>query len=215
MDTHLDTHPSIVARELVVIEPDIALGHVVALTLAHHGAPVRVFRSLAEAWEATREAPALVVLDIGAASLDDWNALAALERHRLLGAAPIVLLSWACPTRAEPATKISRHVCVAKPFDARALDDAVAAILAPATVGSTAVPGTVLRSGATQVPAAAASASEPAPAPSVWPLVTAGAGFAAVVGFMIHPIYVLVGLTVMIGAVLRWALEPTDAGVQL
>lgn len=195
----MDTPPTIAERQIVVVEPDDDLGHIVALSLAHHGHPVRVFRALADAWEALRDVPAVVILDLGPAALDDWIALAAVERHPLLGAAPMVLLAWECPIADDGAREHGAPLCLSKPFDARALDQAVAAALAPAEGAVVAIPE-----------ARVESADERAPAPSVWPVVTAGAGFAAMVGFMIHPIYIVVGLILLIVAVLWWTLEPVE-----
>jgi CheY-like chemotaxis protein len=205
----MDGHPTHEEREIVVVEADADLGHVVALALEHHGYPVRTYRSLADAWETAQTVPVLVVLDIGPATLDEWNAVAALKRHRLLGAAPVVVLSWDCVVA--EGNGYEARVCLAKPFDARALDEAVAAILTPAGDA-----GTPLSSeSSVPVPSDAVVRAEPSSLPSVWPMLTAGGGFVAVVGFMIHPIYIIGGLIVMIAALLRWALEPADSGLQV
>jgi CheY-like chemotaxis protein len=205
----MDEHPTQEERQIVVVEADADLGHIVALALEHHGYPVRTYRSLADAWETAQTVPVLVVLDIGPATLDEWNAVAALKRHRLLGAAPVVVLSWDCAIGEGP--DYETRVCLAKPFDSRALDEAVAAILAP-TGGA----GTPLsRDSSVPVPSDAAARAEPSSLRSVWPVLTAGGGFFAVVGFMIHPIYIIGGLIVMIAALLRWALEPADSGLRV
>jgi DNA-binding response OmpR family regulator len=199
----VSTEPSI-----VVVEADADLGHVVALALEHHGRPIQLYRSLADAWEAVQTAPALVVLDAGPAAPGGWNALAAVERHRLLGTAPVVLLAWECAVDDSAPLGHGARVCLAKPFDARALDEAVAALLSPA---QTALVSSGVGAAATED---ASVDAEPAQSPSVWPMVTAAGGFVSVVGFMVHPSYVVGGLAIMLAAILRWALEPAESGAR-
>jgi DNA-binding response OmpR family regulator len=206
----LDAPSTHYEQPIVVIEADADLGHIVALALRHHGHPVFIYRSLAEAWEATTDTPALAILDAGPASPQEWSPLAALQRHRLLGTAPVVLLAWECELTGARVTGPNVRICLAKPFDARALDEAVTALLVR--------DGSIVAPAPNGVPVASqASMHEPAEAPSppsLWPLATAAGGFIAVVGFMIHPVLVIAGLIVMIGSILRWALEPADSSAR-
>ena len=204
----MDAWATDTGNHIVVVEGDADLGHVIALALQHHGVPIVVYGSLAAAWEATRSVPAALVLDAGAATLPGWSALDALWRHRYLGAAPVIVLSWTCDVSGDVAPGHISRVCLAKPFDARALDVVVTALLCGCS-----------STGVVALGAASASASDTpgagAPEPSrasAWPVIAAGGGFIAVIGFMIHPVYVLAGIILMVATLLRWALEPADSG---
>ena len=250
----------------LVIEADAALRHIMTLGLRQRGLRVLATPSLRIAWELLDEAPAIVVLDIGVGTSSEWMWPRLLRRHRLLRAAPLVLLAWECPL-AEVATS-PRHqsetptrVCLAKPFDARALYAAVDGLLAghdsatqtlsPPTdpvvpeIPVTAVPGAerantpaeVSYAHATPGPLLTAEMAEPvvcaAPAtppgattilgeeaaadhlagalptpesaPSVWPLLAAAAATLAVVGFLIRPVYAVVGIFLFILVALWWS----------
>ncbi|HEY7831945.1 MAG TPA: hypothetical protein VIG30_00150 [Ktedonobacterales bacterium] len=212
-------------RLVLVIEADGALRRIMALGLRQRNLRVLESPSLGAIWDQLDEPPALVVLDIGVGATSEWMLPPLLRRHRLLRAAPVVLLAWECPlaeVAALAAAQAPTRLCLAKPFDARALYAAVDELLAapgaaalPAAhspVSASPVPGSAsarVAQGAAPLdhPTAsgAASALAPVPAPSLWPLLAAGAATLAVAGFFIRPIYALVGLFLLIVVALWWS----------
>lgn len=209
-------------QTILVIEPDTALRRIMALGLLQRGFRVIEAPSLGAAWDEVSATPAAVVLDISLGPNSEWMLLRTLRAHRLLGAAPLVLLAWDCPTDATLAgTSTAPCVCLSKPFDARMLFEAVETVLV--------TPAGVLVHAAT-APGAAAAALSPAgpamdadtralegnasadvdadghsaPTASIWPLVTAAGATSAVAGFLIHPAIVIVGSAILFAALLLW-----------
>jgi CheY-like chemotaxis protein len=212
------------SRRVLLVESDAGLRRVLALGLRQRGFDVAEARALGDAWELSALPPAVVILDVGLGPSSEWTLLRALRAHRTLGEAPLVLLAWDCP--ADPALtdgRASPLVCLAKPFDARALFDAVEGLaLVPVHVPA----------GPLVAVAAAAGAPEPAPdagvsgatageghagaealpvsPPSISPLVTAAGALLAVFGFLIHPAFVVAGIVVILAAVLWWLREADE-----
>jgi CheY-like chemotaxis protein len=217
------------AREVLLVEADPALRRVMALGLRRRGLAVREARSLGEAWEAVAEPPAVVVLDVGLDAGSEWMLARTLRAHRLLARVPLLIVAWDCPIDGgAPDDDAIRWLCLTKPFDARALHEAVAGLLAaPVAVAvapgdGAAVPATAPQGGAPgatagdsahpaggAVSAASGAARDPrqAPAPSVWPLVTAGGATLALAGFLLHPALVVAGLAICFVAILWWGSE--------
>ncbi len=202
---------------VLLIEPDAALRRVMAVGLRRRGLRIVEARSLGEAWERVATPPAAIVLDVGLGPNSEWMLLRTLRAHRVLSQAPLAVLAWECPTAAALGEDCPPpHVCLTKPFDARALYIAVEDLLlapspVPAIVGSSVtLSNNIPAERAAPVPAASPSARPPS-APSVWPLVTAGGATLALAGFLIHIALVVVGITVILAAVLLWSGEAGDA----
>lgn len=206
-------------RQILVVEPDAALRRVITLGLRQRGAVVAEAAALGDVWEAISTRPAVVVLDVGLGASSEWMFYRLLRGHRLLGDVPVVLLAWECPTVATLGDDGASAICLAKPFDARALYDAVER-LQSAPAAAMAVPALAAAASSPAVPAAATSqihslrpqsvAGQPAghtPAPSIWPLVTAGGALLAVAGLLIHPAFVALGIVVIFVALLWWSGE--------
>jgi CheY-like chemotaxis protein len=200
-------------RQVLVIEPDAALRRVMTLGLRQRGLHVVEASSLGDAWELAQGPPSLIVLDVGVGANSEWMLLRTLRAHRMLGAAPAVLLAWECPSDAALlGDGASRYLCLSKPFDARALYAAAETLLA--------VPVAVQDPVSASVPAAAAPAlaaprdaapvaveAAPGAAPSIWPLVAAGGLTLAVVGFLINAAFVVIGAIILFVAILWWTGE--------
>jgi CheY-like chemotaxis protein len=207
-------------QTILVIEPDTALRRIMALGLRQRGFQVIETRSLGAAWDVVTSPPAAVVLDISLGPNSEWMVLRTLRSHRLLGASPLVLLAWDCPTDASLAgASTAPCVCLSKPFDARLLFEAVETVLvAPAGVLVHAVAeqeGAAAQalSRATSAMSAEECAAEgiaegadghTAPTASIWPLVTAAGATLAVAGFLIHPAVVILGSVIIFAALLLW-----------
>lgn len=209
------------SRQVLVIEPDAALRHVIALGLRRRGLDVMEARSLGELWERVAAPPAALVLDVGLDTTNEWVLLRTLQGHRTLREAPLVLLAWDCPAEMATTTNplsASAHggedaparICVAKPFDARALYAAVERLVAaPALVGAVAASAAGRQAGVEEqtqerqvVSGADPHVPRPAASISTWPLAAAGAATLAAVGFLIQPGFALVGVVALVAAVL-------------
>ncbi|GAC1448515.1 MAG: hypothetical protein PVSMB4_05770 [Ktedonobacterales bacterium] len=216
-------------QQILVVEPDAALRRVMALGLRQRGAVVAEAASLGDAWETIATRPAVVVLDVGLGASSEWMLFRMLRSHRVLGDVPVVLLAWECPTSATLGDERVPAMCLAKPFDARALFEAVEQLhAAPARLS---LPAPVLASAMVAVAAPAASAvaapavrmravaaglpADPTPAPSIWPLVTAAGALLAVAGFLIHPIFIALGIVVVFAALLWWSGEAFESAARI
>ncbi len=210
---------------ILVIESDAALRRVMALGLRQHGFQVTEAGALGDAWERIATPPAAIVLDVGVGAGSEWMVVRSLRAHRHLACVPLVLLTWDCPIEPElPDRDGVRYVCLAKPFDARALYDAVESVVRPSAVtlahaNPPHVAGTARGAGSAPMAARdgdaddlAHPASERAPmaATSIWPMVTAAGATLLVVGFLIHPALVVTGIIVIIGAVVLWTTESVE-----
>ncbi|HEX9055950.1 MAG TPA: hypothetical protein VF818_00320 [Ktedonobacterales bacterium] len=210
---------------ILVIESDAALRRVMALGLRQRGFQVTEAGALGDAWERIATPPAAIVLDVGVGAGSEWMVVRSLRAHRHLARVPLVLLTWDCPIDAElPDRDGVRYVCLAKPFDARALYDAVESVVRPPAVtlahaNPPRVAGTARGAGSAPMAARdgdaddlAHPASERAPmaATSIWPMVTAAGATLLVVGFLIHPALVVTGIIVIIGAVVLWTTESVE-----
>lgn len=212
-------------QTILVIEPDTALRRIMALGLLQRGFQVIEVRSLGAAWEVVTSTPAAVVLDISLGPNSEWMLLRTLRSHRLLGASPLVLLAWDCPTDASLAgASTAPCVCLSKPFDARLLFEAVETVLvAPAgvLVHVAEQQGGVAQARSLAAPTMSAEdyAAEgmpggaddhTAPTASIWPLVTAAGATLAVAGFLIHPAVVILGSAIIFAALLLWLGETIE-----
>lgn len=212
-------------QTVLVIEPDGALRRIMALGLLQRGFQVIEARSLGAAWELATSTPAAVVLDISLGPNSEWMLLRTLRSHRLLGASPLVLLAWDCPSDASlVGERTTPCVCLSKPFDARALLDAVETVLvAPAGVllhavdrqaaAAPAAPDAAVDGEAPPVPsvdAVSASAGDRAASTaSIWPLVTAAGATLTVVGLLVHVAFVILGIAIIFASILWWTGETT------
>jgi CheY-like chemotaxis protein len=189
---------------VLVIEADGALRRVIEVGLRQRGFEVVAVPSLGEAWESIRVPPAVVVLDVGIGAGSEWGLLRMLRTHRLLGPAPLVLLAWECPSSAAEVVgeRGVRRVCLAKPFDARALYAAVEGLLAERVAGVPASQGTGSAEGALVGTLAGGAVG-----PSVWPLVTAAGAIVATTGFLVNVALVVAGLAIVFAALLWWGFE--------
>lgn len=214
-------------QTVLIIEPESALRRIMALGLLQRGFQVIEARSLGDAWDLATAVPAAVVLDVSLGPNSEWMLLRTLRSHRLLGASPLVLLAWDCPTDATLAgERTTPCVCLSKPFDARALLDAVETVLvAPAgallhavdhqSAGAQAAAfeAPAVSDSAANDDASSASASlheHATPTASIWPLVTAAGATLTVAGFLIHPAVVVVGIVIIFAALVLWLGETIE-----
>jgi CheY-like chemotaxis protein len=203
-------------QPVLLIEPDAALRRVMAVGLRGRGLRVVEARSLGDAWERAATPPAAVVLDIGLGPNSEWMLLRTLRTHRVLSQAPLVVLAWECPTAASLGNGgAPPHVCLTKPFDARALYVAVEDLLlarSPVAVARGSDGARATSPAERAAPEAAGSLPARRPGvPSVWPLVTAGGATLALAGFLIHIALVAAGIVIIVAAALLWTGEAGDA----
>ena len=186
---------------VLLVEEDISLRRLMVLGLEYRGMQVVEAYAPGDFSAIGEQQADLLVLDIDGGISSDWPLLAAVASHPYLSALPTVVLAW------EDSLPISRSrsniSCLTKPFDARTLHATCERLLA--------------ESAARQVPATSReqemllAAYSAAPAPTIWPLVTAAGLLLAFVG-LLGPIAITgVGLLVFMAALLTWTLGPSPS----
>jgi len=183
-------------RTVLLIEEDASLRRLMALGLEYRGVQVVEagdFSAIAE------QQVDLLVLDVDGGVGSDLSLLAAVASHPHLSTLPTVVLAW------EDSLPISGRrsniSCLTKPFDARALHATIERLLAERVVQEVSA---TRREQETQLAAYGA-----APAPTIWPLVTAAGLLLTVVGLLGPIAITVVGLLVFMAALLTWALGPS------
>jgi DNA-binding NtrC family response regulator len=184
---------------VLLIEEDISLRRLMVLGLEYRG--MHVVEAYAPGdFSATREQQAdLLVLDIDGGISSDWSLLEAVASHPYLSALPIVVLAW------EDSLPISRRrsniSCLTKPFDARTLHTTIERLLAESAAQEV--------SATSREQETLLAAYGAAPAPTIWPLVTAAGLLLAFVGLLGPIAITVVGLLVFMTALLTWTLGPS------
>lgn len=210
------SEPTIVDGPVLVVEADAALRRVIAVGLRGRGLKVVEARALGDIWEHITTPPAAIVLDVGLGPTSEWMLLRALGGHRALRAAPLLLLAWDCPAvldspPVERGDLRREHICLTKPFDARALFAAVERLVAaPALLGAVAA-ASVGQPAQAALAAGSEAEHRHAPGASIGPLVAAGAATLAVAGFLIQPALSMVGVVLLIAAVLWWSTTSAES----
>jgi CheY-like chemotaxis protein len=184
---------------VLLIEEDVSLRRLMVLGLEYRGMHVIEAYAPGDFSTIEEQQADLLVLDVDGGVGSDWSLLAAAASHPHLSALPIVVLAW------EDSLPISRRrsniSCLTKPFDARTLHATCERLLA--------------ESAARQVSATSREQETllatyyAAPAPTIWPLVTAAGLLLAFVGLLGPIAITVVGLLVFMAALLTWTLGPS------
>jgi DNA-binding response OmpR family regulator len=182
---------------VLLIEADTSLRRLIVLGLQRAGVQVVAVASLATLSEQPVADPDLLVLDVDNGCYDDASLLASVQEHPYLSTLPLVLLAWDPTQFAAVSASESFQQCLAKPFDARQLH---------ATIEH------LLQTSAEQEPSARRSAAASLlPSASLSPLATAAGLFLVVIGLMLHPVIVGLGLLVVFISLLWWTLGKRPA----
>jgi DNA-binding response OmpR family regulator len=110
------------AKTVLVIEDERAIGEMLAMLLGDEGYTVRVARNSTEALAAAQaHAPDLITLDLGLPGVDGRLLLRTLRQN---GGAPVVVIS-AYPEQLAPDDRALAAAVISKPFD---IDDMLASV---------------------------------------------------------------------------------------
>ena len=187
----------ITGETILLIEADASLRRLITLGLHQRGMHVIGISSPDALPLLETLAPGLVILDIDGEAGSDHSLLDTIRQHPILGDTPAVVLAWDCPLLSNnlqdaPQTALS---CLTKPFDARTLHTTIEDILAAnKSISSLRKQGVLL------------AAHSAAPAPSIWPLVTASGLLLLIIGLMVQIGVAALGLLIVIVALLLWTL---------
>lgn len=187
----------ITGETILLIEADASLRRLITLGLHQRGMHVIGISSPNALSTFEILAPDLVILDIDGEAGSDHSLLAVIGKHPILGDTPAVVLAWDCPVSANilqdaPQTALT---CLTKPFDARMLHTTIEDILAANK-----------RITGLQQQDDLLVAHSAAPAPSIWPLVTASGLLLLIIGLMVQITVAVLGLLIIIVALLLWTL---------
>lgn len=192
----------IVNQTILLVEANVSLRRMIALSLRYHGLRV-IEAGTAHDLPDLHVPPALVLLDIDSETGSESGALADIERHPLLSALPVVVLSWdaalpAASDRQDDVTPAEHHAYMAKPFDARALHTIIESLL---------LPGNAARDPrlAVNLPAGRSASTT---APSLCPILAAAGLMLALIGFMMQLVVTACGVLIIVVALLWWTLGP-------
>ncbi|QBD81216.1 response regulator transcription factor [Ktedonosporobacter rubrisoli] len=190
---------------VLLIEADSSLRRLIALGLQHQGMQVIEASSPLNATAAEMQTVDLLVLDVDYGVARDWSALEAVRLHPQFSTLPIVVLAWDEDLVLENAglgsagSATDKLICLAKPFDARILHQAIGQLLQAQAQEQAEreaqVEAVLLASYAQQSP------------PSFWPLVTAVGVLLAFIGMMLQVAVAVVGLLIVALALLLWTLD--------
>ena len=175
-------------RTIALIEADTSLRRLMVLGLAQHGIQVIEGASLADLTPGQLARVELLVLDIDGRAGSDWSLVA--EARKRASLTPLVVLAWEEMLGREDEVAYSSQAYLAKPFDARVLYTTVESLLESLSE-----------------PALAFSPAA-APAPSLWPLLTAAGLLLTIIGLMVSMLLTGLGLLVILAALLSWTLTP-------
>lgn len=183
---------------VLLIEADVSLRRLMALGLVYRGMRV-VEASAPGAFSIIEGQQAdLLVLDVDGGISSDWSLLAQVASHPYFSTLPVVVLAW---EESLPEGIANRHAnisCLTKPFDARTLHATIEELLAESAAREVAA--------TPREQEAFLAAHGAAPAPTIWPLVTAAGLLLACIGLLGSLAITVVGLLVFIAALLTWTL---------
>ena len=188
-------------HSVLLVEANPSLRRMIVLGLQHRGLHVIEAGSLASFPVSPHLLPDLIVLDIDGEAGNDHMLLAQAQAHPALSDLPVVALAWEPPIHEETRDLqampvVQPLICLAKPFDARALHAAIDALLRGSEEAS------AVRKQESYLAAQRATIS----APSIWPLVTALGLLLAVIGLMLQITVTAVGILVVVTALMCWTL---------
>ncbi len=155
----------------------------------------------------------LVVIDVDRGALTDWSFLDVLQSHTQLSTLPTIILAWDYPSASSaPASVTSlltiqtqprRAVFLTKPFDARALHEAITQLL------QVRIQQEAQREALIEERLLAAYQAHAAP--SIWPIVTAIGLLILVCGLLLQFLIAALGVLVVCVALLLWTLGTKPA----
>lgn len=192
----------IVNQTILLVEANVSLRRMIALSLRYRGLRV-IEAGTARDLPDLHALPALVLLDIDSETGSESGALADIERHPLLSALPVVVLSWdaalpAASDRQDDVTPARHLAYMAKPFDARALHTIIESLL---------LPGNAARDPrlAGNLPAGRSASTA---APSFCPILAAAGLMLALIGLIMQLVVTACGVLIIVVALLWWTLGP-------
>ncbi len=186
---------------VLLIEADTSLRRLISLGLQHRGMHVIEAASPACVPLCDMQQVDLLVLDVDTGVKQNWSYLEALQLHPTLSALPVVVLAWDYElTSSSPASAIDGTpiTCLAKPFDARVLHEAVDEL-----INARAAQEAAVEARKEEILLAAYSAQT---SPSLWPIITAAGLLLTVIGLMLQAALVALGFLIVIIAMLLWML---------
>jgi CheY-like chemotaxis protein len=199
---------------ILLIESEVSLRRLISLGLQDHGSYV------VEASEPTAipsfdtQQLDLIVIDVDCGARSDWSFLEVLASHTQLSALPTIILAWDQPEPdCVPSSVASllqpqeqtRVVFLSKPFDARALHEAIASLLLIRTQQEA--------QREAQIEARVLAAYATHAAPSIWPVVTAVGVLLMVCGLLLQVAITALGIFVVIAALLLWTVNTGPQGL--
>ena len=204
---------------VLLIENDVSLRRLISLGLQHRGLHVIEASSPLTIPPFDTMQLDLLIIDVDQGATSEWAFLDTVQTHTHLSTLPVVVLAWEPPAPVYHASgQVStatlsdpQIVHLAKPFDARALHDAIDRLLQAHELQEQA-----RTARAEEVLLAAYTAHA---APSIWPFVTAIGILLMVIGMMLQVAILVMGVLVVVVALLLWtlgtrpALEKIPAGV--
>ena len=187
---------NLTASTVLLIEADPSLRRIISLGLQHQGMHVVEATSLKTIPTADLMTLDLLIFDIDAGVKSNWSWLESVQRDNNLAALPTVVLSWEGTRTGESSE--AQQTCLAKPFDARALQQTVEQLLT-----NRARQQAALEESAEQQLLASMPRQTTA---SIWPVLTAVGLLLAVIGLMLHVALTVAGLLLVLTALLLWTL---------
>jgi DNA-binding response OmpR family regulator len=189
-------------HSVLLVEDNPSLRRMIALGLQHRGLHTIEADAPASFPVSPSVVPDLIVLDIDGETANGQTLLAQAEAHPVLSTLPVVVLTWEnyFPQEMHEGALYGgapERVYLTKPFDARALHNAIEQLLLD-----------VEESRATRKQEKYFAARRAATAPSIWPLVTAIGFLLAMIGLMLQIAVTAVGLLIVMTALLCWTLGP-------
>jgi len=183
---------------VLLIEEDVSLRRLIALGLEYRG--MRVVDAYAPGDFSAREVQRadLLVLDVDGGIGSDWSLLSVIASHPYLSTLPMVVLAWEESLPERIANEHSNISCLTKPFDARMLHATIDQLLVESVAQ--------MLSTTPREQEAFLATYGAAPAPTIWPLVTAAGLLLACVGLLGSIAITVVGLLVFMTALLTWTL---------
>jgi DNA-binding NtrC family response regulator len=180
---------------VLLIEADRSLRRLITLGLQYRGMHVIEASSPTSLPALDSQLPDVVVLDIDSEAGSNHALLSTFQSQPHFSTIPLIVLAWDCLVTGSNHQNSSQTsiTCLAKPFDARILH------------------ATIEQIQSTSIVSASASSQEPllakrsvAPAPSIWPLITAAGLFLSLIGLMTQITISALGLLIILIALLLW-----------
>jgi DNA-binding response OmpR family regulator len=189
-------------HSVLLVEANPSLRRMIALGLQHRGLHTIEANAPASFPLSPSVMPDLIVLDIDGETANGQTLLAQAEAHPALSTLPIVVLTWEnyFPQEMREGAlhwSVPARVYLTKPFDARALHNAIEQLLLD-----------VEESRVARKQENYLAARRAATAPSIWPLITAIGLLLAMIGLMLQIAVTAVGLLIVMTALLCWTLGP-------